>query len=95
MINYDLIKRNPKIFVGYSNITALHSATFISTGLTTFHGPMLISFVDTKDEFTWKYLFKVISSNAPSEIIFPKDQQPKVLRQGNAEGRPPAPKSVS
>lgn len=87
MIDYDLIRRNPKIFVGYSDITALHSAILKSTGLTTFHGPMLISFVDTKDEFTWKHLFEVISSNAPSEMIFPKDQQPKVLRQGNAEGQ--------
>ncbi len=39
-IDYDAIKSNPKIFVGYSDITALHLAIHKFTGLITFHGPM-------------------------------------------------------
>lgn len=42
-IDYDLIKNNPKIFVGYSDITALHNAINQITGLVTFHGPLLLS----------------------------------------------------
>lgn len=38
-VNYRLIKRNPKIFMGFSDISALHLAIFQKTGLVTFHGP--------------------------------------------------------
>lgn len=44
MIDYDLIKNNPKIFIGYSDITTLHTAFLQKTGLITFHGPMVASF---------------------------------------------------
>lgn len=39
-LNYDLIASNPKAFIGYSDITALHFAIFNKTGLITFHGPV-------------------------------------------------------
>ncbi len=39
-LNYKLIKKNPKVFVGFSDITALHNAIFQKTGLITFHGPV-------------------------------------------------------
>jgi len=39
-IDYTLIKRNPKVFLGYSDITALHAAIQSQTGLITFHGPV-------------------------------------------------------
>ncbi len=42
-INYDLIKRNPKIFAGYSDITAMHLAINKYSNLLTFHGPMMLS----------------------------------------------------
>ncbi|MFD2925129.1 S66 peptidase family protein [Halobacillus naozhouensis] len=42
-IDYKLIKRNPKIFWGYSDITFLHTSIQQQTGLVTFHGPMLCS----------------------------------------------------
>lgn len=37
-IDYDLIRRNPKVVLGYSDITALHLAFFAKTGLVGFHG---------------------------------------------------------
>lgn len=46
-IDYNLIRNNPKVFLGYSDITALHIAINKLTGLVTFHGPvMLSSFTD-------------------------------------------------
>lgn len=39
-IDYELIRNNPKIFWGYSDITFLHTAIRQRTGLVTFHGPM-------------------------------------------------------
>lgn len=40
-IDFGVIRRNPKIFVGFSDITALHHAIHQATGLITFHGPNL------------------------------------------------------
>ena len=40
-IDFDVIRRNPKVFVGFSDITALHIAIQQRTGLVTFHGPNL------------------------------------------------------
>lgn len=42
-IDYELIRANPKIFWGYSDITFLLNAIYQRTGLVTFHGPMLTS----------------------------------------------------
>jgi muramoyltetrapeptide carboxypeptidase len=42
-IDYENIAKNPKIFIGYSDITALHMAIYSKTGLVTFHGPMGVS----------------------------------------------------
>lgn len=39
-IDYDLVRENPKVFVGYSDITALLNAIRAKTGLVVFHGPM-------------------------------------------------------
>lgn len=40
-IDFELIKNNPKIFWGYSDITALHIAFLQKANLVTFHGPMM------------------------------------------------------
>ena len=42
-INYKLIKKNPKILIGYSDITALLIAIHQKTGLIGFHGPLASS----------------------------------------------------
>ena len=39
-VNFSLIKKNPKLLIGYSDITALHLAIHAQTGLVTFHGPV-------------------------------------------------------
>ena len=41
LIDYDLIRGNPKIFLGYSDVTALFAAIYRLTGLVTFHGPLV------------------------------------------------------
>ncbi|MCL2009448.1 MAG: LD-carboxypeptidase [Synergistaceae bacterium] len=40
-IDYEALRQNKPIIVGYSDITALQAAVFQKTGLVTFHGPML------------------------------------------------------
>lgn len=61
-IDYDLIARNPKIFLGYSDITAMHLAINRHAKLVTFHGPIALSrFTD----FTQKYFRKALFETQP------------------------------
>jgi len=41
-IDYELIRDNPKVFLGYSDITVLHLAIWSKVGLTTFYGPAVL-----------------------------------------------------
>ena len=43
LLDYRVIRRNPKIFLGYSDITSLHCALLVKSNLLTFHGPMAVS----------------------------------------------------
>jgi len=55
LIDYRLIKENPKILIGYSDITFLLLAIYKKTGLITYHGPGLTSFsnlTETSKKFT-------------------------------------------
>ncbi len=40
-LDYEALKRDPKIMSGFSDITALHMAIYSKTGLVTFHGPVI------------------------------------------------------
>jgi len=42
-LDYDVIRSNPKSFVGFSDISALHAAIIAQAGLVVFHGPMVAS----------------------------------------------------
>ena len=42
-LDYQLIKKKPKILLGYSDITSLLNGIHRQTGLITFHGPVAIS----------------------------------------------------
>lgn len=47
LLDYDVIENNPKVLIGYSDVTALHYGIFKKTGLVTFHGPVSISTFNT------------------------------------------------
>ena len=40
LLDYGAVRRNPKVLLGYSDITALHNALLAQAGLVTFHGPI-------------------------------------------------------
>ena len=56
-IDYNIIKENPKAFIGYSDVTALLYGIYKKTGLITFHGPVGIS---TYNDFSEKYFNDVL-----------------------------------
>ena len=68
-IDYDLIKRNPKILCGYSDITALQNAIFAKTGVVTYSGPHFSSFGMAKgNEYTMEYFKKALFESSSFEI---------------------------
>lgn len=59
-LDYELIRTNPKIIIGYSDVTALTTAITNKTGLITFSGPGGISFAKPNPfEYTWDYFRKM------------------------------------
>ena len=60
-IDYDLIRMNPKIIVGYSDITALLLAIYKNTGLVTFHGPVVKELYEDKNQDLRSFLDLVSS----------------------------------
>jgi len=70
-IDYDLIRNNPKIFVGYSDFCALLQAITNKTGLVTYMGPAVITFTKPQPlNYSWEYFRKTcIEKNEEIEII--------------------------
>lgn len=68
-IDYNLIKNNPKIFCGFSDITALSNAIYAKTGLVTYYGPHFSSFGMKKGlEYTIDYFKKCFFTTQPYSL---------------------------
>lgn len=68
-IDYDLIKNNPKILCGFSDITALLNAIYTKTGLVTYYGPHYSSFGMKKGlEYTVEYCKHMLMENGDISI---------------------------
>lgn len=86
-LNIDTIKNNPKIFVGYSDITSLHIAINKYCGFVSFHGPMVSSnMLENFDEETFRSFFEAINAEEPYQFKNPKDSPIGVLKEGVAKG---------
>ncbi|HHV45810.1 MAG TPA: LD-carboxypeptidase [Tissierellia bacterium] len=86
-IDFYIIRKNPKIFVGYSDITNLHVNFNQKCELITFHGPMVKSnMLNNYDQFTKESFEKAL--NMEEELILenPSGEEFKVMIDGYAEG---------
>lgn len=90
MLDYDAIKANPKVLVGYSDITALHNAIYAKTGLVTFHGPVATS---TFNDFSINNFVNVIMEPKDRYVFKHSDDYKKggdfeiyTIREGKAKG---------
>lgn len=73
-LDYELIKKNPKILVGYSDITALQNAIFKKTNMITYSGPHFFSFGSQKDlSYINDYFIKCLFESKPF-IVKPSTQ---------------------
>jgi muramoyltetrapeptide carboxypeptidase len=90
-IDYDLVRRNPKIFLGYSDITAMHLAINKHAKLVTFHGPITLSrFTDYTQKYFRKALFETqpigTVTNPPESNELRPSHPLRTIRPGIATG---------
>jgi len=86
LLDFDLIRSHPKIFMGYSDITALLTSITQKTGLVTFHGPMLVTFKQGMVAYNFTLLEQVLGGTFPLSITPPSSFPANVLKAGVAEG---------
>lgn len=90
-IDYELIRRNPKIFAGYSDITAMHLAIHQKTRLVTFHAPVPLS---AFTRYTQRSFLRAITEPHPAGVetnpAEPNELRPehtlRTVRPGRATG---------
>lgn len=92
LLDYEWIKTHPKIFIGMSDITALHQAIGKQTGLVTFLAPVLNYFGNDDTDFDSIYAFnemeKILIDGHTGPILFPEDfTQKEVMQAGTAQGQ--------
>ncbi len=66
-LDFDLLARNPKIFVGFSDITGLLIPIHQATGMVTFHGPTLNLMYESA--YTHNYWLKAVMSTHPMGLL--------------------------
>ncbi|MFQ5444865.1 MAG: LD-carboxypeptidase, partial [Nitrospinales bacterium] len=82
MLDYTSILQHPKIFIGFSDISALLSALYTRTGLVTFHGPMVTTLSEGTQQ-TKNAMLSAFSSEKPLQIV---PEKGITLRSGYASG---------
>lgn len=90
LIDFDLIQQNPKIIIGFSDITTLLLAINAKTGMITFHGPVGKS---KWTDYTIDHFKAIVQEGSTAEIESPEKNfcedcsELSVITPGKAEGR--------
>ncbi|HOQ49798.1 MAG TPA: LD-carboxypeptidase [Candidatus Kapabacteria bacterium] len=79
-LDYQVIKNNPKIVIGFSDITALLNAIYAKCSLVTFHGPVAVS---TWNDFSLNSFKKTLTIG---DLFSAKIDDMQVINEGTAEG---------
>jgi muramoyltetrapeptide carboxypeptidase len=92
-LDFERIRRNPKIVLGYSDITSLHMAISARTGLVTFHGP---NGIGRWDEFSVNWVRRVLfdaeavtfeNLREKGEFLVQTEHRVQTITAGTARGR--------
>lgn len=84
-VDLSIIRNNPKIFVGYSDITNLLCSFSIGSGLHGFHGPMLADLVKKRNDFTLNSFVSVLEGRKNEYRLDRSDY--KLFRTGKGKGK--------
>ena len=90
LLNYNVIKVNPKVIIGYSDVTSLLYGIYKNTGLICFHGPVATS---TFNDFTLDYFRKTLIDPVENLVLKnpvpeseDKEYKPKTIKDGIVRG---------
>ena len=86
LLDYELIKDNPKIFMGFSDITACLNSITQKTKMVSFHGPMLVSNKNGPIDFNMSIMQQVLSGTSDMIIDTPKETPAHILKSGAGKG---------
>ena len=90
LLDYDAIRKNPKIFVGYSDITAMHAAILKECSLVTFAAPMPVSdwSAGPLDAFSLESMMRILGTDQPAgeQANSPDYHKRKTINSGSCEG---------
>ena len=75
-IDFNLIQRNPKVIIGYSDITALLNAINVKTTLVTFHGPVGAS---AFEPYSLENFKRVVMTAEPAGLLAPPPKKPNEI----------------
>lgn len=90
LLDYTAIRRHPKVFVGFSDLTALQLGLLRRPGLVTFSGPLVaVEFARRIDPFTEEHFWRLLTSRSRvGSLPAPAYAHTLVpLQTGCAEGR--------
>ncbi|NLO20160.1 MAG: LD-carboxypeptidase [Ignavibacteria bacterium] len=82
LLDYDIIRNNPKMIIGFSDLTALINAIYTNAGLVTFHGPVASSF----NQFIYQSFKRTLLTEAKDKISL-SEPKAAVIVKGKAKGR--------
>jgi len=86
LLDYGSIRKNPKIFCGYSDVTAYLNSMACRSGLVTFHGPMLTTYTSRAESYNLDTFQQVLSGNDRIRIDDTPACPARVLKPGTARG---------
>ncbi len=89
LVDYAALRRDPKVLVGFSDLTALQLAIWRRIGLVTFSGPMVaVEFAAGIDPFTEEHFWQLITcTRKPGTLPLPPDTQLHCWKPGLSQGR--------
>ena len=86
LLDWETIRANPKLFIGYSDLTSLHCAFARHAGFPTVHGAMLLTLMKS-DEFSRELFWKTLESREPLGVLPASPQTLNTICGGTAEGK--------
>jgi len=90
-LDYELIKSHPKVFMGFSDITALLDAIYAKTGLVTYLGPAILpQFGEFGGmlSYSWEYFEKVIMQSDEVRIVASQEWTDEFTPWDKEDNRP-------
>lgn len=84
LLDYDRIRSQPKILMGYSDITSLLLAIYARSGIITFHGPVGTS---VWNPFSVNYVRQILFNGESTTLQNPATTRPQAIAPGQARGK--------